>query len=184
MDRGLDRALRRLEAGRHGGIAASRRLPEQARLELIELGGASSSCPVCAKVGEQVLDDRQRPAPLEERFRGRVILEFDQVLTFGVPERDHLPATAALLRPFTCRSVGQVVFQRRQKERAKPASILAQRIVREMIAARYLKNCKVSRCRTSFRRAERSPRPRSISSTGQKGQAVRRPAIRRRAWLS
>jgi hypothetical protein len=53
-----------------------------------------------------------------------VILGFDHVLAFSVLERDHLPATAALLRPFTCRPVGQVVFQRRQKKRAESASIL------------------------------------------------------------
>jgi hypothetical protein len=79
-----------------------------------------------AKAGEQALDDRQGPAPLEERFRGRVIPGFDQVLAFSVLERDHLPATAALLRPFTCQPVGQVVFQRRQKEHAESASVLTQ----------------------------------------------------------
>src|SRR5512134_3049493 len=86
MDRGFDRALRRLEAGRHGGISASRRLPEQARFELIELGGASLGGPLRAKVGEEALDDRQRPAPLEERFWGRVILGFDHVLALSVLE--------------------------------------------------------------------------------------------------
>jgi hypothetical protein len=77
-----------------------------------------------AKVGEQAVDDRQCPAPLEERFGSGVIHRLDHVQALSVLERDHLPATAALLRPFTCRPVGQVVFQRRQKERPESAPIL------------------------------------------------------------
>ena len=48
---------------------------------------------------------------------------FDHVLAFSVLERDQSPATAALLRPFTCRPIGEVVLQRRQKEaRNRPRS--------------------------------------------------------------
>ena len=74
MHRGFDRAFRRPEAGGHGGVAPSRRLSQQARFELVELGRASLSGPLRAKVGEQAVDDRQCPAPLEERFGSRVIL--------------------------------------------------------------------------------------------------------------
>ena len=51
MHRGFDRALRRPEAGGHGGVAPSRRLSQQARFELVELGRASLSGPLRAKVG-------------------------------------------------------------------------------------------------------------------------------------
>src|SRR5688572_1568257 len=56
MDRGFDRTFRRPEAGRHGGVSASGCLPEQARFELVELGGASLGRPLRAKVGEQAFD--------------------------------------------------------------------------------------------------------------------------------
>ena len=56
--------------------------------------------------GEQAVNDRQRPAPLEERFGSRAIFRFGDVLAFGVLDRDDLPATAPLLRPFTCRPIG------------------------------------------------------------------------------
>ena len=124
MDRGFDRALRRLEAGGHGGVAPNRRLSQQARFELVELGRASLSGPLRAKVGEQAVDDCQCPPPLEERFGSGVVHRLDHVQALSVLERDHLPATAALLRPFTCRPVRDVVLQRRQKERAESASIL------------------------------------------------------------
>ena len=108
---GFDRAFQRLEAGGHGFESLNWcALSQQARFELVELGCASLSGPLRAKVGEQAVDDRQCPAPLEERFGSAVIDMLYQVQALSVLERDHLPATAALLRPFTCRPVGQVVF--------------------------------------------------------------------------
>ena len=90
MHRGFDRAFRRLEPGRDGGVAAIGRLSEQARFELVEFGRPSLSCPLRAKVGEQPVDDRQRPAPLEERFGSCAILRFGDVPAFGILERDGL----------------------------------------------------------------------------------------------
>ena len=103
MDRGFDRVLRRPETGGHYGVAPGRRLSQQALFELVELGRASLTGRLRAKGGEQAVDDRQCPAPLEERFGSGVIDRLDDVQAFGVLERDLLPATAPPLRSCTCR---------------------------------------------------------------------------------
>ena len=69
MHRGFDRAFRRPEAGRHGGVAPSRRLSQQARFELVELGGASLSGPLRAKVGEQARRRPSMPSAARRAFR-------------------------------------------------------------------------------------------------------------------
>ena len=69
VHRGFDRAFRRPEAGRHGGVAASRRLSQQARFELVELGGASLGRPL-AREGRRAGGRRpSMPSAARRAFR-------------------------------------------------------------------------------------------------------------------
>lgn len=121
----LENVAIELDAKIFRDVAGLRSL-EQAPFQLVELGGASLGRPLGAKVREQSVHHRQCPASLEERFGSGVIHRLDHVQALSVLERDHLPATAALLRPFTRRPVREVMLQRGQKERAESSPTLAE----------------------------------------------------------
>jgi hypothetical protein len=72
------------------------------------------------KIGEKAVNDRQHPAAFDERFRNGMSHRLDHVQTRGVLKREHVSATAALLRPFTADHFDQ----RRRKERAESTPVL------------------------------------------------------------
>ena len=88
--RGLEAASRRCtaaltapsdgpEAGGDGRVAAGRCLPSRHALSSSNSRRAPLARPLRAKLGEHAVDDRQRPAPLEERFGRGVIRRLDHV---------------------------------------------------------------------------------------------------------